>query len=401
MEVEKPLEGLKVLELGQLIAGPFTTRILGEFGAEIIKVEAPGKGDPLRRWRHIYKGDSLWSRIQSRNKKSITVDLKSNEGQQIVRELAASCDIVVENFRPGTLEKWNLGYEDLSKENEGLIFVRISGYGQTGPYKDKTGFGSIGESFGGLRYITGYPDRPPTRVGITIGDQIAALYSIIGSLMAVYHRDVKGTGKGQVIDVALYEAVFSFMEGMVPEYDKFGAVRERTGASLPGVTPSNTYECKDGKHIVIGGNGDSIFKRLMEAIGRKDLAEDKKFQDNTGRSQHAEFLDETIEAWTKTQPFHEALEKLENASVPAGGIYSIADIMQHPHYLEREMIQNFPLDKEEEVKIPGVVPKMSETPGGTKWLGPDIGEHTKEILTNYLAYDAEKMKELKDKGIID
>ncbi|HEX7065949.1 MAG TPA: CoA transferase [Bacillales bacterium] len=400
MSGEQPLSGMKVLELGQLIAGPFTAKILAEFGADVIKVEPPEKGDPLRVWRHVYKGNSLWWRVQSRNKKSITINLKSEEGQQIVKDLVKDCDIVIENFRPGTLEKWNLGYDELSKINPGLILARVSGYGQTGPYRDKAGFGSVGESIGGLRHITGYPDRPPTRVGVSIGDALAAMYSVIGALMAVYHRDVKGTGKGQVIDVALYEAVFSMMEGTLPEYDKLGVVRERTGSSLPGIAPSNTYECQDGKYIIIGGNGDTIFKRLMSAIGRDELAEDERFQNNVGRSEHAEYLDQIIEAWTRTVPLDEALSVLDEAKVPAGGIYSIEDIVNDPHYLNRGMIQDFEMDGEESIKVPGIVPKMSETPGKTKWLGPELGAHTDEIMKNWLSYDKAKIQELKEKGII-
>ncbi|WP_163528928.1 CaiB/BaiF CoA transferase family protein [Halobacillus ihumii] len=394
------LEGVKVLELGSLIAGPFAGRLMAEFGADVIKVEPPKKGDPLRDWRHIYEGTSLWWRLQSRNKKSITVDLKSEEGQEIIKSLVQECDILIENFRPGTLEKWNLGYEELSSINPGLVMVRVSGYGQTGPYRDKAGFGSIGESMGGLRHITGNPELPPTRVGVSLGDSLAAMYSVIGAMMAIYHRDVKGTGKGQVIDVALYEAVFSLMEGSLPEFDKLGAVRERTGSALPGIAPSNTYQCRDGKYVVIGGNGDAIFKRLMNAIGHPELAEDERFQTNSGRANHADYLDETIEDWTKTVDFETALQTLDEARVPAGPIYSIEDIVKDPHYLSREMIQNFKLNEEESLKIPGVVPKMSETPGETKWLGPELGQHTDEVMRSWLTYDDEKIQQLKEKGII-
>ncbi|SEH43864.1 Crotonobetainyl-CoA:carnitine CoA-transferase CaiB [Halobacillus karajensis] len=398
--MSQSLEGVKVLELGSLIAGPFAGRLMAEFGADVIKVEPPKKGDPLRDWRHIYEGTSLWWRLQSRNKKSITVDLKSNEGQEIIKSLVKECDVVIENFRPGTLEKWNLGYEELSSINPGLVMVRVSGYGQTGPYRDKPGFGSIGESMGGLRHLTGHPDLPPTRVGISLGDSLAAMYSVIGAMMAIYHRDVKGTGKGQVVDVALYEAVFSLMEGSLPEFDKLGAVRERTGSSLPGIAPSNTYQCRDGKYIVIGGNGDAIFKRLMNVIGRADLAEDERFQKNSGRADHADFLDEVIEDWTRTMDFEHALEKLDEARVPAGPIYSIEDIVKDEHYLSRDMIQDYQLNEEESLKIPGVVPKMSETPGGTKWLGPELGQHTEEVMKSWLSYDREKIQKLKEQGII-
>ncbi|ASK62500.1 carnitine dehydratase [Virgibacillus phasianinus] len=394
------LEGLKVLELGSLIAGPFAGRLMAEFGADVIKVEPPGKGDPLREWRHIYEGQSLWWRLQARNKKSVTIDLKSEEGQNIVKSLAKECDIIIENFRPGTLEKWNIGYEQLAAINPGIIMVRVSGYGQTGPYRDKTGFGSIGESMGGIRHLTGYPDRAPTRAGISLGDSLAAMYSVIGALMAVYHRDVKGTGEGQIVDVALYEAVFSLMESMLPEYDKFGAVRERTGSSLPGIAPSNTYQCSDGKYIVIGGNGDAIFKRLMQAIGQLELAEDERFTSNKGRAEHADFLDTRIEDWTKTVDLETALQTLDDAKVPAGAIYSIEDMVKDPQYLAREMIQSFNLGNDDSLKIPGVVPKMSKTPGGTNWLGPNLGEHTNQIMKNLLAYDEDKIQKLKDQGVI-
>lgn len=394
------LEGIKVLELGSLIAGPFAGRLMAEFGAEVIKVEPPGKGDPLRDWSHIYEGTSLWWRLQSRNKKSITVDLKSEEGQGIIKSLVEECDIIIENFRPGTMEKWNLGYEQLSAVNPGIIMVRVSGYGQTGPYKDKAGFGSIGESMGGLRYLTGNPDRPPTRVGVSLGDSLAAMYSVIGALMAIYHRDINGTGKGQVVDVALYEAVFSLLEGSLPEFDKLGVVRERTGSSLPGIAPSNTYKCKDGKYVVIGGNGDAIFKRMMNAIGQSGLAEDDRFTSNSGRAAHADLLDQVIEDWTKTVDFECALKTLDDAKVPAGSIYNIEDIVNDPHYQSREMIQDFKQDEKESFKIPGVVPKMSATPGETKWLGPDLGQHTEEIMKSLLAFDEKKIEELKSKGII-
>ncbi|GGB39343.1 CoA transferase [Lentibacillus populi] len=394
------LEGVKVLELGSLIAGPFAGRLMAEFGADVIKVEPPGKGDPLRDWRHIYEGTSLWWRLQSRNKKSITVNLKSEEGQEIIQSLVKECDILVENFRPGTMEKWNLGYETLSAINPGLVMVRVSGYGQTGPYRDKTGFGSVGESIGGLRYITGYPDQPPVRVGVSLGDSLAAMYSVIGAMMALYHRDVKGKGKGQMIDVSLYESVFSLMEGALPEFDKLGAIRERTGSSLPGIAPSNTYQCKDGKYIVIGGNGDAIFKRLMEAVERPELGEDERFQHNSGRASHADYLDEVIEGWTKTVDLETALQMLDEKGVPAGPIYSIQDIVNDPHYLSRGMIEDFKLNEKESLKIPGVVPKMSETPGGTKWLGPDLGQHTDEVLKKLLSYDDKKISQLKEQGII-
>ncbi|WP_188206790.1 CaiB/BaiF CoA transferase family protein [Alkalibacillus aidingensis] len=398
--MSQTLDGLKVIELGSYIAGPFAAKMFAEFGADVIKIEPPEKGDPLRGWRHIYDGKSLWWRLQSRNKKSVTVNLKSEEGQELVRSLVKEADIVIENFRPGTLEKWNLGYDSLSEINPGIIMVRVSGYGQSGPYRDKAGFGSVGESMGGIRYITGHPELPPPRVGISLGDQLAAMYSVIGAMMAVYHRDVNNTGEGQVIDVALYESIFSLMEGMLPEYDKFGVIRERSGTSLPGVAPSNTYQCKDGKYIVIGGNGDAIFKRLMNAIGREDLADDPRFADNKGRAAEADFLDKAIESWTKTVDLDTAVTTLDEAHVPAGPIYNIEDIIKDPQYQAREMIQEFDLSEDEKIKMPGIVPKFSKTPGKTKWLGPDLGEHTENVLSDILGLDKPKIEELKDKGII-
>lgn len=397
---EKPLKGLKVLELGQLIAGPFASRLLAEFGAEVIKVEDPSGGDPIRTWRVVENGNSLWWYVQSRNKKSITIDLRRSEGQDIIRRLAEKVDIVIENFRPGTMEKWGLSYENLKAINPRLIMVRVSGYGQDGPYRDKPGFGSIGEAMGGLRYITGYPDRPPTRVGISIGDSIAALYGVIGALMAIYHRDVKGTGQGQYVDVALYESVFSLMESMLPEYDRAGVIRERTGSILPGITPSNTYLCKDGKYVVIGANGDAIFKRLMITIGYPEYAEDPRFQDNASRTEHAEFLDRIIGDWAKSVTVSEALQVLDEAKVPAGRIYSIADIAKDSHYQARDMIRDVAVEGLGSLKMPGIVPKLSETPGDIEWAGPRLGAHTEEMLSQWLDMPPEEVRKLKEKGIV-
>ncbi|MDQ0158156.1 CaiB/BaiF CoA transferase family protein [Alkalibacillus salilacus] len=394
------LEGLKVVELGNFIAGPFASKIFAEFGADVIKIESPEKGDPLREWRHVYEGRSLWWRLQSRNKKSLTVNMKEEEGQEVVKNLIKEADIVIENFKPGTLEKWGLSYENLKEINPGIIMVRISGYGQTGPYKDKAGFGSVGESMGGIRYVTGHPELPPPRVGISLGDQITAMYAVVGAMFAVYHRDVLDTGEGQMIDVALYESVFSLMEGMLPEYEKFGAIRERQGTSLPGVAPSNTYQCKDNKYIVIGGNGDKIFKRLMNAIGREDVANDERFQNNNGRAAEADYLDEVIQAWTDTVDLNEAMDVLDKASVPAGPIYNIEDIVNDPQYQARQMFEEHQLNDEENIRLPGIVPKMSKTPGTTKWLGPDLGAHNEDVLSNILGMSSKEIKAYKDKGII-
>ncbi|HVS27693.1 MAG TPA: CaiB/BaiF CoA-transferase family protein [Burkholderiales bacterium] len=393
-----PLKGLRVIELGTLIAGPFCARLLAEFGAEVIKIESPDGGDPLRTWRKLYKGTSLWWLVQARNKKSVTVNLKASAGQEIVRKLVKDADILVENFRPGALEKWGLSWDALSQINPGLVMVRLSGYGQTGPYRDQTGFGAIGESMGGIRFLTGYPDRPPVRVGISLGDSLAAMYGVIGALMAIYHRQVNG-GKGQVVDVALYESVFSLMESLLPEYDMLGFVRERSGASLPGIVPSNTYSCRDGKYVVIGANSDAIFKRMMLAIGRDDLANDPQLATNAGRVPRTEELDQAIGAWTSRHDLEQVLPVLNQAEVPASKIYSIADIVNDVHYQAREMIQQFSLKDGKPIKLPGIVPKLSETPGATAWLGPELGEHTAEVLTG-LGIDAKQQRILKQQGVI-
>ena len=381
-----------------MIAGPFAGRILAEFGADVIKVEPPASGDPLRNWRKLHQGTSLWWLAQARNKRSVAADLKTKEGQEIVRALSRRADVVIENFRPGTLEKWGLGYEELSRDNPGLVLVRLSGYGQTGPYRDRPGFGATGEAMGGLRYLTGHPDRPPARTGVSLGDSLAALYGVIGALIALQQRQANG-GKGQIVDVALYEAVFSMLESTLPEYAMTGYVRERSGGALPGITPSNTYRCKDGAWVVIGGNADSIFRRLMRAIGRDDLASDPSLADNAGRTARAAELDAAIEAWTSGLSLHEVLAKLQAAEVPGGRIYSVADIVQDAHYRAREMIEKARLPGGEEVLLPGIVPKLSATPGETRWLGPRLGEHTAEVLRE-LGYDEGRQRELRAKGVI-
>ncbi|MGH8750981.1 MAG: CaiB/BaiF CoA transferase family protein [Burkholderiales bacterium] len=397
-EAHPPLKGLKIIELGTLIAGPFCARLLAEFGAEVIKIESPDGGDPLRTWRKLHQGTSLWWLAQARNKKSVTVNLKSAAGQDIVRRLVKDADIVVENFRPGALEKWNLGWDALGKINPKLIMVRLSGYGQSGPYRDRTGFGAIGESMGGIRFLTGYPDRPPARVGISLGDALAAMYGVIGALMAIYHREVNG-GKGQMVDVALYESVFSLMESLLPEYDMLGFVRERSGASLPGIVPSNTYLCRDGKYVVIGANSDGIFKRFMQAIGRQDLAADAQLASNAGRVPRTQELDEAISAWTGQHDLEQVLNALNQADVPASKIYSIADIVNDVHYQAREMIQQFRMKDGTSIKLPGIVPKMTGTPGATHWLGPELGAHTAEVLAG-IGIDAAQQKILKQQGVI-
>jgi formyl-CoA transferase len=391
-----PLQGLKVVELGTLIAGPYCARLLAEFGAEVIKVETPGEGDPLRKWRKLHEGNSLWWYAQARNKKSICVNLREPEGQAVVRRVARDADFVVENFRPGTMEKWGLGYEALARDNPGLIMVRLSGFGQTGPYRDRPGFGAIGESMGGMRYLTGYPDRAPVRVGISIGDSLAAMFGVIGALMALNHRHA--SGKGQVVDVALYEAVFAMMESMLPEYGMGGFVRERSGASLPGIVPSNTYPCRDGKYVVIGANADSIFKRMMRAIGRPDLADDPTLAGNDGRVKRTEELDRVIGEWTSRHDLEAVLQMLEAAEVPSGRIYSIADIVADMHYQARGMIERHKLG-DREVWLPGMVPKLSATPGTTSWIGPRLGEHTDQVL-GAAGYASEEIAALRTRGVV-
>lgn len=390
-----PLEGVKVLELGSLIAGPFAGRLFADFGAEVLKIEPPKKGDPIRKWRLLHNGNSLWWYVQSRNKKSITLDLKNAEAQAIVKELVKEVDIIIENFRPGMLEKWGLGYEDLKKINPRIIMVRVSGYGQDGPYKDRPGFGSIGEAMGGIRYLTGYPDLPPTRVGISLGDSVAALYAVIGALMALRHRD-QISGEGQVVDVALYEAIFSLMESTVPEYDQFGVIRERSGSTLPGITPSNIYLCKDGKYVVIGANGDGIFKRLMIAINRPDILENPLFETNDGRSQKAEYLDSVIEEWTKSLNLESALKVLEENSIPAGPIYNVEDMVNDPHFQARNMIVELDVENLGKLKVPGIIPKLSKTPGKIRWAGPKLGEHTEEVLKEKVGLNEKQIAKMKN-----
>lgn len=390
------LQGLKVIEMGQLIAGPFASKLLGEFGADVIKIEPPGVGDPLRKWRKIKDGTSLWWHVQSRNKRSLTLDLKQAEAQDIVRKLVAEADVLVENFRPGTLEGWGLGYEALKAINPRLIMLRISGYGQTGPYRDLPGFGVIGEAMGGLRHLSGYPGQAPVRVGISIGDSLSSLYGVIGVLLALQER--ARSGEGQEIDVALYESVFAMMESLIPEYDAFGYIREPAGSALPGITPSNSYPCKDGSYVLIAGNGDSIYKRLMSLIGRDDLGNDPRLAQNDGRSQHAELIDGAIAEWTAQRGRDEVIEALKGARVPAGYPYTAADIVQDPHYLARQMIETVqtPVGP---LKVPGVLPKLSRTPGRIGSGGPQLGEHNDDILAG-LGLSAEQVAGLRERGVI-
>lgn len=393
-----PLTGVKVLELGTLIAGPLCARMLGDFGAEVIKIEAPEGGDQLRQWRKMYGDTSLWWYVQARNKKSLTLNLRAPEGQEIVRKLAAEADIVVENFRPGALEKWNIGWPQLSSVNQKLVMVRLSGFGQDGPYRDRPGFGVIGESMGGMRYVTGYADRPPVRLGISVGDSIAALHGVIGAMMALHQRTANG-GRGQYVDVALYESVFNMMESLLPEFDVLGFKRERAGNALPGITPSNTYPTRDGKYVIIGANNDSIFRRLMTAMGRDDLANDPDLATNAGRTPRVAELDAAIEAWTMTLDLDSVLAVLEQVDVPSGRVYDAEDIVKDAHYIARGMLEQWKLPDGKPMKIPGVVPKLSETPGATRWLGPTLGEHNAEILSG-LGYSSEQQHDLKARGIV-
>jgi len=395
---EQPLSDIRVLEMGSLIAGPFAGRLFGDFGAEVIKVEPPKIGDPLRKWRLLKNGTSLWWFVQSRNKKCITLNLREKEGQEIIKRLTSHIDIVIENFKPGTMEKWGLGYEDLKKINPSIIMVRISGYGQDGPYSAKPGFGSVGEALGGIRHLTGYPNLPPTRTGISIGDSLAAMYGVMAAMMALHHRHK--TKEGQYIDVALYEAVFSLMESLVPEFDQFKFIRERSGSTLPGIAPSNIYLCKDGKYIVIGANGDSIFKRLTKAIERPDLEESEEFVSNEGRAKKAEWIDKQIEEWTKKRSSDEVLKILDLHQIPSGPIYNVEDMFKDAHFKAREMLPSINIDEKEELKMPGIVPKFSKTPGKIRWAGAKLGAHNSEIYKGVLNMSDAELKKLKKNSII-
>lgn len=392
-----PLAGVRVIELGQLIAGPFCGKTLADFGAEVIKIEPPGKGDPLRKWRLLKNGNSVWWEVQSRNKQSVTLDLTQPEGQDILRALVKEADVLIENFRPGKMEEWGLGYEDLKKLNPRLVMARISGYGQDGPYCNRPGFGVIAESMGGLRYLTAEPGRVPVRVGVSIGDTLAAFHGVIGILMALYHRDARG-GEGQVIDIALYESVFNCMESLLPEYSAFNVVREAAGSALPGIVPSNAYPCKDG-WILIGGNGDGIFKRLMKAIGRDDYATSAEMASNDGRVKRVAEIDGAITSWTRAHDKADALRILDEHDVPSGAIYSIADIAADAQYRAREMILNITTRDGYKLDVPGIVPKLSATPGGIRNTAPRLGEDTEAVLQR-AGVKAETIADLRAKGVI-
>lgn len=391
------LAGVRVVEMGQLIAGPFCGKTLGEFGADVIKIEAPETGDPLRNWRLIKEGTSVWWQVQSRNKRSVALDLRQKEGQAIARQLIAEADVLVENFRPGTLEGWGMSPQELHQLNPGLVMLRISGYGQTGPYRDLPGFGAIGEAMGGLRHLTGEPGRVPVRVGVSIGDTLAALHGTIGVLTALYHRKVNG-GKGQVIDVALHEAVFNVMESLIPEYSAFGVVREAAGSALPGIAPSNAYPCQDG-WVLVAGNGDSIFKRLMDTIGRPDLGAAPDLADNAGRVARVQELDAAIGAWSAQRTVQQVLDALGNARVPAGKVYTAKDIAEDPHYRARDMLLSQTTRDGFTVQVPGIVPKLSATPGTIRSSAPHLGDDTDAVLAEAGLSD-EQIALLRSKGVI-
>ena len=391
------LAGVRVIEMGQLIAGPFAGKTLGEFGADVVKIEPPGAGDPLRNWRLIKNGTSVWWQVQSRNKRSVAIDLRAPEGQQLARQLIAEADVLIENFRPGTLEGWGLSPDELHALNPGLVILRISGYGQTGPYRDLPGFGVIGEAMGGLRHLTAEPGRVPVRVGVSIGDTLAALHGVIGVMMALYHRKVNG-GAGQVIDVALHEAVFNVMESLLPEYSAFGAVREAAGSALPGIAPSNAYACQDG-WVLVAGNGDSIFKRLMTTIGRDDLGTAPDLADNAGRVARVAEIDAAIGAWTDGKTVQQVMDALAAARVPAGKVYTARDIAEDPHYRARDMILRQATRDGDTVEVPGIVPKLSATPGTVRASAPHVGDDTDSVLRE-MGLSSEQIAALRDKEII-
>jgi formyl-CoA transferase len=391
------LAGLKVIELGQLIAGPFAAKTLADFGAEVVKIEPPGTGDPLRQWRMLKDGTSVWWQVQSRSKRSLALDLRTPEGQEVVRMLAHEADVLIENFRPGAMEGWKLGPDELLAANPRLIMLRLSGYGQTGPYRNRPGFGVVAEAMGGLRHLTGEPGRVPVRVGVSIGDTLAALHGVIGILLALQHRHT--SGRGQVIDVALYEAVFNCMESLLPEFSAFGAVRGPAGSAMPGIAPTNAYRCKDGGHALIAGNGDSIFRRLMALIGRADLAADPALADNAGRVARVAELDEVIGAWTAGRSVDEVLAALDSASVPAGRIYTVADIAADPHYHARGMLEALQMDDSSTLTVPGIVPKLSATPGRHGRQAPTLGQDSDAVLREIGLSEAQ-ITALRERGIV-
>ena len=395
----RPLHGLRVIEAGQLLAGPFAGTILGYFGAEVIKVEPPRSGDPIRRWRKLKNGQSLWWSSLARNKKCVTLDLKSTRGRELMRALIDTADILVENFRPGTMEQWSLGPEEFKPTNPGLIYARISGYGQTGPSAPKPGFASVCEGFGGFRYVNGLPGEAPIRPNLSIGDTLAGIHAALGILLAYIDRSREEDGKGQVVDVAIFEAVFNLLEGVVPEYDGAGVVREPSGSTITGIVPSNTYRCGDGKLIVIGANTDSMFKRLAKTMGQPEIGDDPKYSTNDNRVEHQDEIDGRIAAWAGSFPAAEALARLEDAGVAAGPIYSVEDIFNDPQYEARGLLQRVTVNGEP-LTIPALVPRLSETPGSTDWPGPAVGSHNDEVFSQILRLSEDEQSELRENGVI-
>lgn len=396
----KPLSGIRVLEMGQLIAGPFTTTLLGFYGAEILKIENVQHGDPVRNWRELDEdGTSPWWRSVARNKKSLTVDLKNPEGRKIVRKLADKCDVLVENFKPGVMEGWGLSPDEIKKTNPDLIYTRISGYGQDGPYASRAGYASVCEAMGGFRHINGFEGMPPVRPNISLGDSLAGLHAAFGVLLGLLAKNkLKQSGKpgGQVVDVAIYEAVYNMLESIVPEYDRLGKIRGPSGSTLTGIVPTNTYPCKDGKYVVIGGNGDSIFKRLMTAAGRPDIANDEKYSSNSKRVVYQKVIDDAIAKWTSSLHLEQVLEAMEKASVPAGAIYDVKDMFNDPHYNARNMFHTVNVNNKP-LKVPAIVPKLTETPGETLWAGPELGEHNESALKEILNISTEEFNRLTDR----
>ncbi len=399
MTGRRPLDGVRVLELGQLLAGPFAGCILGYFGAEVIKVEPPGAGDPLRGWRVLQRGTSLWWRSLARNKKCISLNLRESRGRSLARRLADEADVLIENFRPGTMEKWGLGPDELKRTNPRLVYARISGYGQTGPYASRPGFASVCEGIGGLRHLNGFPGGPPVRTNLSLGDSLSGLHAALGILLALIERDGDAPSEGQVVDVALFESVFNLLEGVVPEYDGAGVVRGPSGSTVTGIVPTNTYRCEDGKYVVIGGNADSIFVRLMTAAGRADLAHDPRLADNAGRVEHEEEIDRAISAWTATLESDEVVERLAAEAVPAGPIYSVADMARDPHFQARGLFESVEIDGKP-LQVPAITPRLSATPGRTDWPGPEVGAHTEEILGERLGLSRAEIETLRREGIV-
>jgi succinyl-CoA---D-citramalate CoA-transferase len=395
-----PLKGVRVVEMGSLLAGPFCGQLLADFGAEVVKVEPPGKGDPMREWgRHRKNGRTLWWPIIARNKKSITLNLREPEGQELARELISGADVVVENFRPGTMERWGLGYEDLSETNPGLVMVRVSGYGQTGPYRERAGFGAIGESMGGIRHVTGFPDRPPPRVGVSLGDSLAATFGAFGAVTALYNREARN-GEGQVVDVGIYEAVLALMESTIPEYALAGHVRGRTGAILPFVAPSNTYPTRDDDYVVIGANADTVFARFAEATGHPEWAKDERYATHNARGENQEELDGIISDWTREHTVDEVLEVLKEAGVPAGKVFTAKDMVEDPHYAARENVVTVEDPEMGPFPMQNVVPRLIETPGKVRWTGPALGQHNDEVYGEVLGLSEEEREALRERGVI-